>query len=169
VTREATLDTPDEPTESFATAVAETLREMAGVEAVVRSVVRAGGGGTDARGELEDVSAVLGLGADVPGWVILSLPRGTAAALAGRVLAGVAEPDEPMVRDCAAEVLNVIAGRAKSLLFGTPHHFTLATPVAVVGGGVDPEAGQSVVRFESDAGPFALHLLPPHAAAGTGG
>jgi CheY-specific phosphatase CheX len=157
------LDTPGALTEAFTTAVATALREMAGVEAVVRDTARAGGE------EPEDVSTVLGLDADTPGWVILGLPRATAAALAARVLAGAGEPDEPMIRDCAAEVLNVIAGQAKALTFGTPYHFTLSTPVPLGAGAAGPGAGQSVIRFESDAGPFTLRLLPPHVAGGSGG
>jgi CheY-specific phosphatase CheX len=157
------LDTPNTLIEAFTTAVATTLWEMAGVEAVARDTGRAGGE------EPEDVSTVLGLGADTPGWVILSLPRATAAALAMRVLAGVGKPDEPLIRDCAAEVLNVIAGQAKALTFGTPYHFTLSTPGPLGAGAVDLGAGESIVRFDSDAGPFTLHLLPPHVTGGAGG
>lgn len=157
------MDTPDELTGPFAEAVAATLREMAGVEAVVRDAGRATGGEV-----LADVSTVLRLDADAPGWVILSLPRGTADALARRVLADVGEPDDGMVRDCAAELLNVIAGQAKSLVFGTPFHFTLSTPAALAAGPAGGWVSRAVVRFESDAGPFTLHLLPPR-AAGAGG
>jgi CheY-specific phosphatase CheX len=159
--RGANLDTPGELIESFTTAVTTTLREMAGVEAVVRETFRAAGGEA-----LADVSAALRLDADVERGVILSFPLRTAATLAGRVLAEVGgEPDEGMIRDCAAELLNVIAGQAKALLFGTPHHFTFSTPTVPAVG----PAGESVVRFDSDAGPFALHLGPPPATAGAGG
>jgi CheY-specific phosphatase CheX len=155
------VDAPDELTEPFITAVATTLREMAGVEVVVRDTVRAAGGEG-----LADVSVILRLHAVVEGWLILSLPTGTAEALAGRVLADVGgRPNGGMVRDCVHELLNVIAGQAKALLYGTPRHFTLSTPTALTA--VPPDAaGRWVVRFDSDAGDFALHLRPPLASAG---
>ena len=156
------MDAPDALIEPFTTAVATTLREMAGVETVVRDVSRASG-----REGLADVSVGLRLEADAERWVILSLPVGTAAALGVRVLAGAGgEPDEDMVRDCAAELLNVIAGQAKALTFGTPHHFTFSTPTALADGSA-AAAGRTVVRFDSDAGAFALHLCPPTGAGGT--
>jgi CheY-specific phosphatase CheX len=148
----------DEVLEPFTTAVATTLREMAGVEVVVRDTFRAVGGEG-----LGDVSIALRLVAETDGWLILCLPRGTAAALARRVLAGVGgEPDEGMVRDCAAELVNVIAGQAKALSFGTPRHFTFTTPTIPSAWPTDA-AGRVVARFDSEAGAFALHLCPPHA------
>lgn len=157
------MDEPDELLGPFTEAVAATLREMAGVEAVVRGVSRAAGAD-----EFEGVSAAIRLNADVPGWLALSLPAGTAAALAGRVFAeaGV-EPDAGMVADCVAELVNVVAGHAKTLTFGTPGHFTLSTP-DILGPGSAAPPGRWVVGFGSDAGAFALHVCPP-GAAGTGG
>jgi chemotaxis protein CheX len=152
------LDPSDEVLEAFRTAVATALREMAGVEVVVRATVRASTGA-----ELGDVSVELRLDAETAGWLILSFPSATAEALARRVLADVGEPDSGMVRDCAAELANVIAGQAKTLLFGTAYHFTLATPTVLPAGGA--EVGpRSVIRFGSGAGEFALHLCPPCAA-----
>lgn len=159
------MDAPDELLEPFITAVATTFREMAGVEVGVRGTSSAAGGE-----ELADVSACLRLDADVSGWLILSIPHNTAAALAGRVLAGVeGGPDEGMIRDCAGELLNVTAGQAKALLFGTPRHFTFSTPASLTAVPRNTAAGWWVVRFDSDAGDFSLHLCPPHATAGTGG
>lgn len=153
-----TLDTSDEPLASFTTAVVTALREMAGVEAVVRDTVRAAAGA-----ELDEVSVELRLGAETAGWLILSFPSATAVALARRVLSDVGEPDAGMIRDCAAELANVTAGQAKALLFGTAYHFALSTPTALPAGRA--EVGQRfVIRFDSDAGAFALHLCPPLAA-----
>jgi CheY-specific phosphatase CheX len=159
------LDTPDALIEPFTTAVVTTLREMAGVEALVRDTGPADGGEGPA-----DVSVALRLNADAERWVVLSFPPGTAAALARRVLADIGdEPDGGMIRDCVGELLNVIAGQAKALLFGTPHHFTLSTPTAPIDGRAGPVAQRSAIRFDSDAGPFTLHLLPPRVTAGAGG
>jgi CheY-specific phosphatase CheX len=153
--RGAALDTPDELIEPFITATASTLREMSGVESVVRDSFRA----TGAEG-LADVTVGLRLDASVEWWVVLSFPSATAAALTGRVLPGV-ERDEDMIRDCAAEFLNVIAGQAKTLLYGTPGHFTFSTPTGLTAGAPELAPGRSVVRFDSEAGPFTLHLCPP--------
>jgi CheY-specific phosphatase CheX len=141
------VDTPHELVGAFAAAVELTLRELAGVEAV-RDAADAGPA---------DVSAAMKLDGGAVRWAVLGFPTETAAALARRVLAGVGgEPDEGMVRDCAAEVLNVVAGQAKTLLYGTPYHFTFATPVA-------PPAGLAAgvaVGFRSECGPFALRVCP---------
>jgi CheY-specific phosphatase CheX len=67
---------------------------------------------------------------------------------------------EDMVRDCMGEVANVVAGHAKALLVGRPSHFTLSTPTVRSGGPVAGNGGW-VIRFESDAGAFGAHLLPP--------
>ena len=66
------------------------------------------------------------------------------------------EPDDAMVRDCAAELLNVTAGQAKTLLYGTPHHFTFATPTALPVGA----AGGAGVGYDSECGAFSLRVLP---------
>lgn len=148
--------------EAFATAVATTLREMAGVGATVRATNRASG--VEGSG---DVSAVIRLDAQAEGWLVLSFPPATAAALARRVLVEVGgEPDAGMVRDCAAELVNVVAGQAKTLLFGTPNHFTLSTPTVHTGPVDAPR--RFVITFNSEAGDFSLLLYPPVAAAGTG-
>ena len=157
------MDEPAELLGPFTEAVAATLREMAGVEAVVRGVSRAADGDIPA-----GVTAAIRLNADVPGWLALSLPAGTAAVLAGRVFAEAGlKPDAGMVADCVAELVNVVAGQAKTLTFGTPGHFTLTTPEVLGPGAVAPP-GRWVVNFGSDAGAFALHVCPPR-AAGTGG
>ncbi|MBN9521487.1 chemotaxis protein CheX [bacterium] len=141
----------DELLGAFDTGVVTALREMAGVEAVHR-------GPADATA---DVAVALRLDIGAGWWAVLALPSATATALARRVLAGVAdEPDDAMIRDCAAEVLNVTAGQAKTLLYGTPHHFTFATPTT-------PPAGTAgaAIGFDSECGVFSLRLLPAAAGA----
>lgn len=146
------MDTPHELVGAFATAVELTLREMAGAGAT-----------RDAAGAWSaDVSAAIRLDGGASWWAALGLPSETAMALARRVLAGAGvEPDEGMVRDCLAEVLNVVAGQAKTLLYGTPYHFTFTTPTARPAG----LAAGAEVGFRSECGSFALRLCP---AAGGG-
>ena len=151
------MTTGDELIGPFAEAVAVTLREMAGVEAVVRDAAPAAG-----PAGFGDVSAVLRLSTGGEGYMVLSLPAATAAALAGRVLGGViGEPDAAMVLDCAGELANVIAGQAKTMLVGTPHHFTFSTPRVADGDPGLPAGEWWVAAFLSDAGEFSLHLCLP--------
>lgn len=145
-------EVPDELVVAFTAAVETVLRDWAGADAVRRDTAAAGPAGVSVAMRLE-----LGAG----WWAVLSLPEPTAAALARRVLAG-AEPDDGLVRDCAGELLNVVAGQAKTLLYGTPLHYSFTTPTAAPAG----LATGAAIGFESDCGPFALRLGP--AADGEG-
>src|SRR4051812_33120886 len=133
------------------------LREMAGVDAVVRASRPA-----DATDLGADLVAAIGLRmADGEAWLELCLPGRTAEELARRILAGAVDPLTPdLVRDCMGEVANVVAGQAKALLFGRRSHFALSTPIVRAGG---PDGGTAgwVIRFESEAGEFGVHLRPP--------
>jgi chemotaxis protein CheX len=144
--------------EPFLWAAQVTLAEMAGVEVVVRSAYRTG-----EHRLLGDLAAVLPVTSPTVAALVLHFPRQTATALAGRVLAGVvAEPDEGLIRDCLGEVANVVAGQAKALLLGTPHHFTLSTPT--VASAAQPVAlgnpnGEHLVAVLGGAvGDFALEV-----------
>jgi CheY-specific phosphatase CheX len=144
------VEPPNELLAAFTTGLAATLRDMAGVEAVRR----------DAPAGAADVTVALRLDVGRGWWAVLDFPRATAAALARRVLRG-SEPDADLVRDCAAELLNVTSGQAKTLLVGTPHHFTFTTPTTTA------PPGGAVVQYDSDCGPFALRLCPDTADRGT--
>jgi chemotaxis protein CheX len=144
--------------EPFIEATRTALGEMAGTEVVVRAVLQ-----KRLHGPLGDVAAVLGLRSALEESLVLSFPRRTAAALAGRMLAGVTqELDENLIRDCVGEIANVVAGQAKALLAGGPYHFTFGVPQVVVDGQeFPPQQGLDclVVAFSSDQGDFALQLF----------
>ena len=151
------MDSSHELVEAFAEAVPAALREWAGVEAVVRASGPASAVDTGA-GLIAGIGLTMASG---EGRLELLLPTQTAVELACRVLAGTVDPvGEDMVRDCMGEVANVVAGHAKALLVGRPSHFTLSTPVVRAGGLIEGTGGW-VIRFESDVGPFDVHLLPP--------
>jgi CheY-specific phosphatase CheX len=153
------LDAPDQRLAPFLEATATTLQELAGVE------VFPGETGPGSGLDPAETAVALPLLAGTPGWVVLSVPPTTAGAVARRVLTGVdGDPDEVMIRDCLAEVLNVLAGQTKSLVFGTDRHFDLGLPTAPPVGIFDGSAEWRVVRFESEVGPFTLHVRPPFAA-----
>lgn len=138
----------------FVEAVAVALREMAAVE----SGPRDGDGGAPA-----DVSAVLPVTtAAGTGYVALHFSEATATELARRTLAlaGAGSADAATLRDCLGEVVNVIAGQAKTLLVGTPYHFTLSTPRVETGAPARTD-GALVLAFGSEAGDFTLRASLP--------
>jgi CheY-specific phosphatase CheX len=148
---------PTELIDALGTAVPFALREMAGIEAVVRDT----GPESPADGSA-GVSAQIRLTTAAGGaWrLVMSFPPALAALLAGRILAGTgAAGAADMVRDCAGEVANVVAGQAKALLVGSPYHFTLSVPTVAAGPPASAPGGW-VIRFDSDAGPFTAHLFP---------
>ena len=144
--------------EPFITATCVALGEMASTEVVVRAVYQ-----KTVPHALGDIAAVLELLSAREGFLVLSFPERTAAALAGRILAGVAEEvDADLIRDCVGEIANVVAGQAKALLAGTPYRFAFSLPKVVVGGPeFRPKQGQDclVVAFNSDLGEFAMQLV----------
>jgi chemotaxis protein CheX len=131
---------------------------MAGTEVVVRDVYR-----KPLHHTLGDVAAVIELLSVTEGFLVLGFPQRTAAALAGRILAGTTEEvGEELVRDCVGEIANVVAGQAKAILADTPHRFTFSLPKIVVGAGeILPQQGPDclVVDFGSYQGEFALQLF----------
>jgi CheY-specific phosphatase CheX len=134
------------------------LREMANTDVspavVARSVTR------DAAQEIE---VFVPLQAPRANRIILAFPAHTAATLTRRIMADTpANLDDGLVRDCVAELGNVIAGQAKAILTDTPDQFTFSIPQIATGAppAVDADTGHEwiVARFESDAGPFTIML-----------
>ncbi len=144
--------------EPFIAATCAALGEMAGTEVVVRAVYQ-----KTMHHALGDIAAVFRLRSATEGSLVLSFPQRTAAALAGRILAGVTqEVDENLIRDCAGEIANVVAGQAKALLAETPYRFAFFMPQVVIDAKeFRPPQGLDclVVAFRSDPGEFALQLF----------
>lgn len=93
------------------------------------------------------------------GRLVLAFPAEVLNALVGRYLVGCDLATPGLVEDAAGEFANVVAGQAKTMLKGTPHHFQLATPR--VGAAVAPLTGGSgilVLPFDSDAGEFSVMI-----------
>src|SRR5262245_4794626 len=148
------MENLDELVEPFTAAVAITLREMAGIEAVRRgTTVTTGASG------FGDVSATLPLTAGGESHLVLSFPEPTAVALTRLILSEPTnEMGADMVRDCMGEIANVVAGQAKAMLVGSPRHFTFTTPTVVNGPPAVPDSQRWVAEFVTDAGEFTLHL-----------
>jgi len=96
-----------------------------------------------------------------PGGFLLSFPRPTALAVSRRILADVPEAiDESLLRDCLGEVANVVAGQAKALLAGGPHHFAFSTPTVSSGASLDiVDSACLAVLFRGELGEFALQIF----------
>lgn len=144
--------------EPFVTATYITMRELANTEVALCSTYKKTNYKT-----FGDIAAVIGFMAPCEGTMVISFPDVTAAAIVGRVLAGVTDnPDTDMIRDGVGEIANVIAGQAKGILCGTAYHFNFTTPTIVGGQGHEirhkPGTPCLVLAFESDVGAFALQL-----------
>jgi chemotaxis protein CheX len=143
--------------EPFIEATRTALGEMAGTEVVVQAVYQ-----TSTPRAWGDLAAVVGLRSATDATLVLSFPTRTAAALAGRILAGVTQDvDENLIRDCLGEIANVVAGQAKTMLAGGPYRFAFALP-RVIDDAQEwpPPQGLDclVVAFQSDPGEFVLQL-----------
>ncbi|MGL4553360.1 MAG: chemotaxis protein CheX [Gemmataceae bacterium] len=144
--------------EAFRQAVEVSLREWGGVECGLR------GAGWDGAAPLDGVAAVLPLTTTGPGFLALVLPAAQAAALTARGLRGAAPASGEWCADFLGETANVIAGQAKTLLVGTPAHYTFGTPAVAEGvGGLAAGPGQDGMwmTFESEIGPFAVRVVLP--------
>jgi chemotaxis protein CheX len=145
--------------EPWILATCTALGEMANTGVAVRAVFQKTLDHT-----LGDISGVIKLMSETEGTLVLSFPERTAAALAGRILAGTTEDlNEGLIGDCIAEITNVVAGQAKALLAGTPYRFAFSLPKVMIGTGLELRAKQGlhclIVTFGSDLGEFALQLF----------
>jgi chemotaxis protein CheX len=138
-------------------AVRQTLTEMADLEVTVRSVYQ-----RERPTALGDISVLLKTSSSFEGTLVFCLGQGTAAGLAARVLGPTSEElDSALIQDCAGEIANVVAGLAKTLLFGTPYHFIFSTPTVtdgLHGTNLDGSRESVAIAFDSAAGGFALQL-----------
>jgi CheY-specific phosphatase CheX len=141
---------------AFTEAVGTTLREMAGLEVVPRGVT------TGRVTEPLSFCANLRLSSPGDGDLTLDFPREVVKELARRVFAQAGfEADDPLLADCVGEVANVVAGQAKTLLFGTPQHFVFSLPSVMPEALPNPEAERLILTFTSEIGEFVLYLRPP--------
>ncbi len=140
--------------QSFQTAVKEVLSTMLGLQAEVN-------GPLDHEDELQtEVAAVIGLSGDVTGSVTITFPELTALRLVQRFAGVEMRITDEDFADAIGELLNMIAGSAKSRLAGAKS--ALSLPQVMVGsqlhllGATRQEA--VAFRCETDCGPFHLAL-----------
>jgi CheY-specific phosphatase CheX len=142
----------------FVTGVEVALREVARTEAVEQAAYQ-----LPLRRILGDWGVVTQLTSATEGALALGFSASTASALAGRTLADTGmQPDETLIRDCAGELANVVAGQAKAFLAETPDRFTFSPPTFVPAGELASVATMRTcmaVVFATDVGPFVLQLF----------
>jgi chemotaxis protein CheX len=144
--------------EAFLSATRVTMQEMVTTEVIERAVYQKKSPTT-----LSNLSAVIGMELAGGGALVLGCTEATASALAHRVLAGtIDDPAPELIRDCLGELVNVIAGQSKTMLFGTPYHFCLTPPMIVAGAGQSiPRSGGTsclVAEFGSDVGDVVVQV-----------
>jgi CheY-specific phosphatase CheX len=114
---------PPEVVQAFTKAALTALQELTQIEALAgptpQSTVMSEG----------FLAATLRLMREVPGTMTLVLSVEAAARLAALYLPSGTTLTEEMIDDVVGEFANVIAGQSKTMLKGTPYHFTLSMPV----------------------------------------
>ena len=135
---------PPEVVEAFTTAAITALQELTQTEAYAQLSPEA------TEGAENFVQATLQLKRSVPGKLTLILTEDAASRLAARYLPGGTLLTKEMIDDVIGEFANVIAGQSKTMLKGTPYHFTLSTPVVA--------RVESFARLPEDAGTLIAAL-----------
>ena len=152
---------PQEVVIAFSTAAMTALQELIQVEAFADP---------DIHNPLDSspgtfVSASLTLKRNVPGTMSLVLTEETASRLAARYLPEGTALNREIVDDVAGEFANVIAGQAKTVLKGTPHHYTISTPVVTRATSVNQlssaETGGLAASLQSELGRILLFVNLP--------
>ena len=112
-----------------------------------------------------DISGVIGLSGVTTGTCAVSLPEALAVRFVGRMLElrDDMKPEETDVRDAVGELVNMIAGRAKTILSETVHTFEITLPTIISGGKheifIRTKNDCVVILFETDNGEdFALDV-----------
>lgn len=96
----------------FITAISNVFKTMAATDTLIGKPFLKGPDDVDGA----DVSAVIGFSGDVAGMVVICLPEQTAVKIAGKLLGQEIKPDSPDMADALGEMINMIAGQAKSII-----------------------------------------------------
>ena len=126
MSRSRKLAQEPEVLEAFIQSAAAMLRELTGYESWPE---RTGAPDTVALTEAGSrIAARLRLLRQHPGELLLELAEPSARKLAARYLPPDTQLAADLIDDTVGEFANVIAGQAKTVLKGTPFHFSLSTP-----------------------------------------
>lgn len=109
-----------------------------------------------------ETTAIIGLSGPIRGTVAIILPRATATGMVKRLLGTDEAEAEETISDGVAEIVNILAGAAKSKLPNNDGLIELSLPTVIRGADYTVEYPSDSVRldmpFTSDLGPFTLRL-----------
>ena len=144
----------------FIDAARETFQTMAGIGVKRKDVYLKEG--FDMYG---DVSGVIGLSGVTTGTCAVSLPQPLAEKFVRKLLSLPEDstPDDTDLSDAVGELVNMIAGRAKTILSSTQHTFNITLPTIISGGKheifIRKKNACVVILFETSEGElFALDV-----------
>ncbi len=109
-----------------------------------------------------DITGILGFSGRRKGSLLVSLSKSIAFRAVGGMLGIEFTEFDADVRDGVSELVNIIAGGAKTRLQGKGVHFDLSIPNTVIGQDHQITAGSSTTRtrvdFDSDLGSFFIDV-----------
>jgi chemotaxis protein CheX len=109
-----------------------------------------------------DISGIMGLSGDVSGSIIVSFEKEAACIVVGNMLGTEKTELDDEVRDGIQEVVNLIAGQAKTMLKGTDYHFQVSIPTCIIGSNhqVNHKKGVPCIMaaFEVEGKPFTVEV-----------
>jgi chemotaxis protein CheX len=109
-----------------------------------------------------DISGIMGLSGDVSGSIIVSFGKGSACKLVGNMLGTSYDEINDDVKDGIQEIVNLIAGQAKTMLVDTEYHFQVSIPTCIIGKDhqVNHKKGVPciVAEFELESQPFTVEV-----------
>ncbi len=109
-----------------------------------------------------EMTALIGLSGNVRGTVALAMPLNTALALVNRMLGTSSHVIDETVSDGVAELVNMIAGGAKTQFSGEGTPIDLSLPTVVRGEGYDVQYPSGAkwleIPFSSELGSFSLRV-----------
>lgn len=119
------------------------------------------------------ITALIGLSGPARGTVALSFPVKTALALAGHLVGSKLTVVDDTVSDAVAELVNIVAGRAKADFSDHEIPVNLSLPTVIRGDSYNVECPSNAtwlsVPFTSDMGPFSLRVTFEVDSEGKGG
>lgn len=109
-----------------------------------------------------DISGVMGLSGEVSGSIIVSFTKPSACLIVGNMLGATYDEINDDVKDGIQEIVNLIAGQAKTMLKDTDFHFQVSIPTCIIGKGhqVNHKKGVPcvVAEFEVEGNPFTVEV-----------
>lgn len=109
-----------------------------------------------------DLSAIIGLTGQMNGWIAVRFPKSAAINVVSAMVGLEKDAIDEEVQDAAGEIINIIAGSAKSTFAMAGVDFKIAIPSVVVGDDhtLSPQRNSTYISipFTSDLGDFYVEM-----------